>query len=89
MRHPFEVPPPTVEVVESKGMASDIAGMRQPMFLVKSDCPPDQQKRLLDAWEAWEIPPEQQWAWSAQLFGTHKLTDISTYVALWDDVGQG
>ena len=80
MRHPFEVPPPTVEVVESKGMASDIAGMRQPMFLVKSDCPPDQQKRLLDAWEAWEISLEQQLAWSDQLFGADELTDLSAYL---------
>ncbi len=61
-------------------MASDIAGMWQPMLLVKSDCPPDQQQRLLDAWEAWGIPLAQQWAWSEQLFGVDELTDLSAYL---------
>ncbi|MCH8041580.1 MAG: hypothetical protein IH977_14745 [Nitrospinae bacterium] len=62
-------------------MASDIAGMWQPMLLVKSDCSPHDQLRLLDAWEAWGIPLEQQWAWSDQLFGVDELTDLSAYLA--------
>ena len=77
----FEVPPHTVEVVESKGMASDITSMWHPMLLVKSDCSPHDQLRLLTAWEAWEIPLEQQWAWSEQLFGVDELTDLSAYLA--------
>ncbi len=51
------------------------------MLTVKHDCPPDQQQRLLDAWEAWEIPLEQQWAWGDQLFGMDELTDLSAYLA--------
>ncbi len=74
------MPPPTVEVVESKAMASDIAGMWIPMLTVKSDCSPHDQLRLLDAWEAWEIPLEQQWAWSEQLFGVDDLTGLSAYL---------
>jgi len=62
-------------------MASDIAGMWHPMFMVKSDCSPDDQLRLLTAWEAWEIPLEQQWAWSDELFGRDELTDLSAYLA--------
>ena len=81
VRPPFEVPPHTVEVVESKAMASDIAGMWVPMLTVKSDCAPHDQLRLLDAWEAWEIPLEQQWAWSVQLFGIDEPTDLSQYLA--------
>ena len=51
------------------------------MLLVKSDCSPHDQLRLLDAWEAWGIPLEQQWAWSDQLFGVDELTDLSAYLA--------
>ncbi len=81
VRHPFAVPPHTVEVVESKAMASDITSMWHPMLLVKSDCSPDDQLRLLTAWEAWEIPLEQQLAWNDQLFGVDILTDLSAYLA--------
>ncbi len=80
MRPPFEVPPHTAEVVESEAMASDIAGMWVPMLTVKSDCSPHDQLRLLDAWEAWGIPLEQQWAWSDQLFGVDDLTGFSAYL---------
>ncbi len=77
---PSEVRPP-FEVVESKAMASDIVGMWIPMLTVKHDCSPDQQQRLLEAWEAWEIPLDQQWTWSEQLFGADELTDLSAYLA--------
>ncbi len=77
---PFEVPPHTVEVVESKAMASDIAGMWIPMLTVKHDCAPHDQLRLLEAWEAWGISLDQQWAWSEQLFGVDELTDLSAYL---------
>ncbi len=61
-------------------MGSDITDMWVPMLTVKSDCSPHDQLRLLDAWEAWEIPLEQQWAWSDQLFGMDELTDHSAYL---------
>ena len=61
-------------------MASDIAGMWIPMLTVKSDCSPHDQLRLLDAWEAWEVPLEQQLAWNDQLLGVDVLTDLSAYL---------
>ncbi|MEE8126364.1 MAG: hypothetical protein V3T42_11160, partial [Nitrospirales bacterium] len=79
--HSFELSSHTLDVVERKAMASDIAGMWQPMVMVKSDCSPDDQLRLLTAWEAWEIPLEQQWAWSDELFGRDEPTDLSSYLA--------
>ncbi len=45
------------------------------MLTVKSDCAPHDQLRLLEAWEAWGISLDQQWAWSEQLFGVDELTD--------------
>jgi len=80
VRPPFEVPSRFVEVVESKAMGSDIAGMWIPMLTTKFDCSPHDQLRLLEAWEAWGIPLEQQWAWSEQLFGVDELTDLSAYL---------
>jgi len=50
------------------------------MLTVKHDCSPHDQLRLLDAWEAWEIPLDQQWAWNEQLFGMDELTDLSAYL---------
>ncbi len=61
-------------------MISDIPDMWHPILMVKSDCSPHDQLRLLEAWEAWEIPLEQQWAWSEQLFGGDELTDLSAYL---------
>ncbi len=80
MRHPFEVPSRTGEVVESKAMGSDITDMWIPMLTVKFDCSPHDQ-RLLDAWEAWGIPLDQQWAWCDELFGRDEPTDLSSYLA--------
>jgi len=77
----FEAPPHTVEMVESKAMGSDITDMWIPMLTVKFDCSPHDQQRLLDAWEAWGIPLDQQWARSEQLFGVDELTDLSAYLA--------
>ncbi len=51
------------------------------MLTVKHDCSPHDQLRLLDAWEAWEIPLEQQWAWGDQLFGVDEPTGLSAYLA--------
>ncbi len=51
------------------------------MLTVKSDCAPHDQLRLLDAWEAWGVSLDQQWAWSDQLFGADELTDLSAYLA--------
>ncbi len=62
-------------------MASDITSMWIPMLTVKHDCAPHDQLRLLDAWEAWGIPLDQQWAWNEQLFGLDELTDLSQYLA--------
>jgi len=62
-------------------MGSDITDMWIPMLTVKSDCSPHDQLRLLTAWEAWEIPLEQQWAWSDELFGRDEPTDLSQYLA--------
>ena len=61
-------------------MGSDIPDMWNPILTVKSDCSPHDQLRLLDAWEAWEIPLEQQWAWNDQLFGVDDLTGLSAYL---------
>ncbi len=61
-------------------MISDIPDMWHPILMVKSDCSPHDQLRLLEAWEAWEIPLEQQWAWSEQLFGVDDLTGLSAYL---------
>ncbi len=68
-------------MVESEAMASDIAGMWVPMLTVKHDCAPHDQLRLLDAWEPWGVPLDQQWAWNEQLFGLDELTDLSAYLA--------
>jgi len=51
------------------------------MLTVKHDCAPHDQLRLLEAWEAWGISLDQQWAWSEQLFGVDELTDLSAYLA--------
>ncbi len=61
-------------------MGSDIAGMWIPMLTVKHDCSPNDHLRLLDAWEAWGVPLDQQWAWSDQLFGVDDLTGLSAYL---------
>ena len=62
-------------------MGSDITDMWIPMLTVKFDCFPHDQLRLLEAWEAWGVPLDQQWAWSEQLFGADELTDLSQYLA--------
>ena len=50
------------------------------MLTVKHDCAPHDQLRLLEAWEAWEVPLEQQWALNDQLLGVDVLTDLSAYL---------
>ena len=50
------------------------------MLTVKHDCSPHDHLRLLDAWEAWGVPLDQQWAWNEQLFGLDELTDLSAYL---------
>ncbi len=50
------------------------------MLTVKHDCSSHDQLRLLEAWEAWGISLDQQWAWSEQLFGVDELTDLSAYL---------
>lgn len=55
------------------------------MLTVKPNLTPHDQLRLLEAWEAWEIPIEQQQAWRIQLFGLDRsigLLDHHTYEAL-------
>jgi len=61
-------------------MGSDITDMWIPMLTVKFDCSPHDQLQLLEAWEAWGVPLDQQWAWSEQLFGADELTDLSAYL---------
>lgn len=51
-----------------------------PLYLIKTDCPPHDQLRLLDAWEDWGIPREQQWRWVVQVFGTEHVNDLTEYL---------
>lgn len=50
--------------------------MPVPLFIIKLDCMPHDQLRLLDAWKAWEIPLEKQREWAIQLFGSQYVQEI-------------
>jgi len=54
--------------------------MPVPLFTIKLDCMPYDQLRLLDAWEAWEIPLEQQRDWVIQLFGNQYVHDMEEFL---------
>ena len=45
-------------------------------FTIEPDCMPDARLRLVDAWEAWGIPLDQQWEWIRQLFGPACMNDM-------------
>jgi len=49
------------------------------MLTVKPNLTPHDQLRLLEAWEAWKIPMEQQQAWCIQLFGLGSTIGWSAY----------
>ncbi len=51
-----------------------------PLYLVKTDCPPHDQLRLLDAWEDWGVSREQQWQWVAEIFGVDHVNDLADYL---------
>lgn len=55
--------------------------MPVPLFTIKLDCMPYDQLRLLDAWEAWEIPLEQQREWVIQLFGNQYVNDMEEFLS--------
>ncbi len=55
--------------------------MPVPLFTIKLDCMPYDQLRLLDAWEAWEIPLEQQREWVIQLFGNQYVHDMEEFLS--------
>ncbi|MDA0738583.1 MAG: hypothetical protein O3A59_06485 [Nitrospirae bacterium] len=50
------------------------------MFTVKPDLTPHDQLRLLEAWDAWGIPRDQQRAWQIQLFGPDFQSHLSDYM---------
>lgn len=52
-----------------------------PLFTIKLDCMPYDQLRLLDAWEAWEVPLEQQREWVIQLFGNQYVHDMEEFLS--------
>ncbi len=67
--------------------------MPVPLFTIKLDCMPYDQLRLLDAWEAWEIPWEQQREWVIQLFGNeygHEKPDLKNPIVfnIWADTDE-
>ncbi len=55
--------------------------MPVPLFTIKLDCMPYDQLRLLDAWEAWEVPLEQQREWVIQLFGNQYVHDMEEFLS--------
>ncbi len=42
---------------------------------------PYDQLRLLDAWEAWEVPLERQREWVIQLFGNQYVHDMEEFLS--------
>ena len=58
---------------------SDTVGMGISMFTVKPNLTPHDQLRLLEAWEAWGVPIEQQQAWRIQIFGLDNFLDLLDY----------
>ncbi len=61
---------------ERNRKTTDKVNMPVPFLTVKMDCMPYDQLRLLDAWEAWGIPLDQQWEWIRQLFGPACMNDM-------------
>jgi hypothetical protein len=55
--------------------------MPVPLFTIKLDCMPYDQLRLLDAWEAWDVPLEQQREWVIQLFGNQYVHDMEEFLS--------
>ena len=51
------------------------------MFTVKPDLTPHDQLRLLEAWDAWGIPRDQQRDWQIQLFGPDFHSHLSDYMS--------
>ncbi len=51
------------------------------MFTVKPDLTPHAQLRLLEAWDAWGIPRDQQQDWHIQLFGPDFHSHLSDYMS--------
>ena len=49
------------------------------MLTVKPNLTPHDQLRLLEAWEAWGVPIEQQQAWRVQIFGVNCFVDVLNY----------
>jgi len=49
------------------------------MFTVKPDLTPHDQLRLLEAWDAWGVPRDQQRDWQVQLFGPDFYSHLSDY----------
>ncbi len=53
--------------------------MLTPLFTVKTDFMPDARLRLVDAWEAWGIPLDQQLDWWIGLFGVEEGGELALY----------
>jgi len=53
--------------------------MLTPFFTIEPDCMPDARLRLVDAWEAWGIPLDQQLDWWIGLFGVEEVGELDLY----------
>ncbi len=50
-----------------------------PFFTIEPDCMPDARLRLVDAWEAWGVPHDQQLSWWVALFGVEEGGELDLY----------
>jgi len=65
--------------LEFRQAFADTQGMSVSMFTVKPDLTPHDQLRLLEAWDTWDIPRDQQRDWQIQLFGPDFHSHLSDY----------
>jgi len=57
----------------------DLIDMLTPLFTVKTDFMLDARLRLLDAWEEWEVPSDQQLKWWIELFDVEEIEELGLY----------
>ncbi len=53
--------------------------MLTPFFTIEPDCMPDARLRLVDAWEAWGVPHDQQLSWWVGLCGVEEGGELDLY----------
>ena len=52
--------------------------MLTPFFTIEPDCMPDARLRLVDAWEAWGVPHDQQLSWWIGLLVWRKEENLTS-----------